>query len=75
MPELVLTLHIFGFNLEYYKQVRDQAMGTRLGPNYACLFVRYVTWRMLRVLPLVLTGVNSLSSICRFLSQLEYIWS
>ena len=47
MAELVLTLNTFEFNGEYYKQVGSVAMGSRLGPNYACLFVGYVEERML----------------------------
>ena len=37
----------FEFNGEYYKQTGEVAMGSRLGPNYACLFVGYVEERML----------------------------
>ena len=47
MAELVLTLNTFEFNGEYYKQTGGVAMGSRLGPNYACLFVGYVEERML----------------------------
>ena len=36
MAELVLTLKTFEFNSEYYKQVGGVAVGSRLGPNYAC---------------------------------------
>ena len=39
MAELVLTLNTFEFSGEYYKQTGEVAMGSRLGPNYACLFV------------------------------------
>ena len=42
MAELVLTLNNFEFNGEFYKQTGGLAMGSRLGPNYACLFVGYV---------------------------------
>ena len=47
MAELVLTLNTFEFNGEYYKQTGGVAMGSRLGPNYACLFVGHVEERML----------------------------
>ena len=47
MAELVLTLNTFEFKGEYYKQVDGVAMGSRLGPSYACLFVGYVEERML----------------------------
>ena len=47
MAELVLTLNTSEFKDKYYKQVGSVAMGSRLGPNYACLFVGYVEERML----------------------------
>ena len=46
MAELVLTLNTFEFNGEF-KQTGGVAMGSRLVPNYACLFVGYVEERML----------------------------
>ena len=42
LAELVLTLNSFSFNNEYYRQLGGVAMGSRMGPNYACLFVGYV---------------------------------
>ena len=42
LAELVLTLNSFFFNNEYYRQLGGVAMGSRMGPNYACLFVGYV---------------------------------
>ena len=47
MAELVLTLNTFKFNGEYYKQVGGVAMGSRLGRNYACIFVKYVEEKMM----------------------------
>ena len=47
MAELVLTLNTFEFSGEYYKQTGGVTMGSRLGPNYACLFVDHVEERML----------------------------
>ena len=45
MAELVLTLNTFEFNGKFYKKTGGVAMGSRLGPNYACLFVGYVEER------------------------------
>ena len=42
MTELVLTLNCFSFAGNYYKQINGVAMGTRMGPSYANLFVGYV---------------------------------
>ena len=39
---LVLTLNSFFFINEYYRQLGGVAMGSRMGPNYACLFIGYV---------------------------------
>ena len=51
MAELVLTLNTFEFNGEYYEEVGGVAMGSRWGPNYACLFFGYVEERMLTEYP------------------------
>ena len=37
--ELVLTVTCFSFAVSYYKQINGVAMGTRMGPSYANLFV------------------------------------
>lgn len=47
MAELVLALNNFHFNGEHYKQIGGVAMGSKLGPNYACLFVGHVEERMM----------------------------
>ena len=41
LAELVLTLKI-SFNGAFYRQVAGVAMGSKTGPNYACLFVSYM---------------------------------
>ena len=51
MAELVLTLNTFEFNGEYYEEVGGVAMGSRWGPNNACLFFGYVEERMLTEYP------------------------
>ena len=47
MAEIVLTLNTYELNGEFYKQTGGVAMGSRLGLNYAFLFVAYVEERML----------------------------
>jgi len=47
LAELVLTLNSFSFNNEYYRQLGGVAMGSRMGLNYACLFVGYVEQQIL----------------------------
>ncbi len=42
LVELVLTLNNFSFDDEHYQQISGVAMGTKMGPNYANLFVGFV---------------------------------
>ena len=42
LAELVLTLNCFSFADNHYKQVNGVAMGTKMGPSYANLFVGYI---------------------------------
>ena len=42
LQQLVLTLHCFSFAGSYYKQINGVAMGTKMGPSYANLFVGYI---------------------------------
>ena len=42
LAELVLTLNAFSFNGQHYRQTGGVAMSTKMGPNYACLFVGFV---------------------------------
>ena len=46
LAELVLNLTSFEFDSSYYQQTGGVAMGTKMGPNYACLFVGYVERKM-----------------------------
>ncbi len=39
MIKLILTLNNFSFNDENYLQIAGTAMGTRMAPSYACLFM------------------------------------
>ena len=42
LAELVLTLNSFSFADQHFKQINGVAMGTKMGPSYANLFVGYV---------------------------------
>eukprot|EP00061_Rhincodon_typus_P000818 g12840.t1 len=42
LTKLVLTLKNFSFNSSHFLQTKGVAMGTRMAPSYACLFVGYV---------------------------------
>ena len=46
LAELVLKLNAFSFNDQHYRQIVGVAMGTKMGPNYACLFVGFIEERI-----------------------------
>ena len=46
LTELVLNLNTFQFNGEFYSQTGGVAMGTKMGPSFACLFVGYLEEKM-----------------------------
>ena len=48
LAELVLTLNCFSLAGSYYKQINGVAMGTKMGPSYASLFVGYIEHHSLR---------------------------
>ena len=47
LAELVLTLNTFSFNGNFYRQTGGVAMGSRLAPSYACLFIGHVEEQIL----------------------------
>ena len=51
LAELVLTLNSFTFNGNFYQQTGGVAMGSRLGPNYACLFVGHIEEQIFEQFP------------------------
>ena len=42
LAELVFTLNCFSFGDNYYKQINGVAIGTKMGPSYANLFVGFI---------------------------------
>ena len=42
LTELVLTLNTFTFDKNTFHQTKGVAMGTKMGPSYACLFMGYM---------------------------------
>ena len=42
LAEMVHTLNCFSFGENYYKQINGVAMGTKMGPSYANLFVGFI---------------------------------
>ena len=48
LVELALTLNCFSFGGSYYKQTNGVAMGTKMGPSYANLFVGFIEHQFFR---------------------------
>eukprot|EP00061_Rhincodon_typus_P003863 g21152.t1 len=48
LTELILTLNNFSFSSSHFLQTKGVAMGTHMGPSYACLFVGYVEQSLFR---------------------------
>ena len=46
LAELVLTRNSFEFNGELFTQISGVAMGTKMGPSFACLFMGYLEHRI-----------------------------
>lgn len=47
LTELVLNLNTFEFNGNFFEQVSGVAMGTKMGPSYACFFMGYLEIQIL----------------------------
>ena len=47
LVELALTFNYFSFGGNYYKQTNGVAMGTKMGPSYAKLFVGFIEHQFL----------------------------
>eukprot|EP00061_Rhincodon_typus_P003986 g21483.t1 len=46
--KLVLTLNNFSFNSSHFLRTKGVAIGTHMGPSYACLFVGYMEQSLFR---------------------------
>ena len=48
MIEQILTMNNFKFNGEYYLQIQGMAMGTRMAPSYANIFMGKLETQLLQ---------------------------
>eukprot|EP00061_Rhincodon_typus_P002193 g16845.t1 len=48
LTELILSLNNFSSNSSHFLQTKRVAVGTRVRPSYACLFVGYVEQSLFR---------------------------
>ena len=51
LANLVLTKNYFIFNKRIYRQIQGTAMGTRMAPSYANIFMKYVEMQMIDTSP------------------------
>ena len=51
LAELAFTLNAFFFDDQHHRQIGGVAMGSRMGPNYACPFVGYIEERIRSAYP------------------------
>ena len=47
LTDLVLSLSAFSFGDKFYRQSKGVAMGTEMGPSYACIFMGYLETNIL----------------------------
>ena len=59
LAELVLTLNNFSFDGEHYQQISGVAMGTKIGPNCANLFVGFVEKQNNKLIQYLITLVGT----------------
>ena len=50
LAKLVLTLNCFSFAEIYNKEINGVAMGTKMGPSYANLFVGYIEHQVFQLI-------------------------
>ena len=51
LGNLVLTKNYFSFNNNLYRQIQGTAMGTRMSPSYANIFMNYVEIQLIDTSP------------------------
>ena len=67
---LVLTCNILVFNNEYYLQLIGTAMGTRVAPTFACLFMGHIEKFMLKSWKGLLPRLFK-----RYIDDIFFLWS
>ena len=69
LANLVLTKNYFEFNKKLYRQIQSTAMGTRMAPSYANIFMKYIE------LQLIETSPKKPTMWIRFIDDILMIWS
>ena len=68
LANLVLTKNYFTFNKKLCRQIQGTAMGTRMAPSYANIFMKYVE------IQLIETSPKKASLWLRFIDNIFLIW-
>ena len=69
MIEQILTMNNFKFNGEYYLQIQGTAMGTRMAPSYANIFMGKLETQLLQY------TTDRPSTWWRYIDDIFAIWS
>ena len=69
MIEQILTMNNFKFNGEYYLQIQGMAMGTRMAPSYANIFMGKLETQLLQY------TTDRPSTWWRYIDDIFAIWS
>ena len=69
LANLVLTKNYFVFNKKPYRQIQGTAMGTRMAPSYANIFMKYVETKLMEISP------KKPALWLRFIDDIFIIWS
>ena len=51
LANLILTKNYFEFNKKLYRQIQGTAMGTRMAPSYANIFMKYIELQLIDTSP------------------------
>ena len=68
LANLVLTKSYFSFNKKLYRQIQGTAMGTRMAPSYANIFMKYVETQLID------TSAKKPKIWLRFIDDIFMIW-
>ena len=69
LTKIVLTKNYFEFNNKLYRQTQGTAMGTRMAPTYANIFMKYIE------LQLIETSPRKPEMWLRFIDDILMIWN
>ena len=68
LANLVLTKNYFKFNKRIYRQIQGTAIGTRMAPSYANIFMKYVEMQLIDTSP------KKPTLWLRFIDDIFMIW-